>query len=242
MKLAGQAIRISTLLLTLPLAVQAEDFPVKASANLALTSNYVWRGFTQTNEDPAIQGGFGFNHESGASLSVWGSNVKFLEDETVSPEDRADLEFDVSLGYEKQLPTGTSYKAGYTYYSYPGAGSDLNYNFSELTLGLGYTTQGIGTSLSYSYAPDFFGGVGKAHHYDLTINYTYPNKGVGLEGQIGQQTFKDNEKAGDDYLHYSLSVFYLYSDVKVSLSYSNTDLDKVEAAKDQVFFTLSKSF
>ena len=52
------------------------------SANVALTSNYIFRGQTQNNEDPALQGGFDFEHGSGFYAGVWGSNVDFGGDES----------------------------------------------------------------------------------------------------------------------------------------------------------------
>ena len=47
------------------------------SGNVALTTDYVWRGVSQTDEGPAVQGGFDYEHESGFSAGVWGSNVDF---------------------------------------------------------------------------------------------------------------------------------------------------------------------
>ncbi|RLA37810.1 MAG: hypothetical protein DRR03_01810 [Gammaproteobacteria bacterium] len=47
-------------LLAAPILTHAE-----IAANVALTSDYVWRGVSQTNEDPAILGGFDYEHDSG---------------------------------------------------------------------------------------------------------------------------------------------------------------------------------
>ena len=46
------------------------------SANVAFSSDYVWRGMTQS-DGPAIQGGFDFEDESGFYAGIWGSNVNF---------------------------------------------------------------------------------------------------------------------------------------------------------------------
>ena len=45
------------------------------SANVALTSDYIFRGISQNESDPAIQGGFDVAHTSGIYAGVWGSNV-----------------------------------------------------------------------------------------------------------------------------------------------------------------------
>ena len=47
------------------------------SANVAFASDYVWRGMTQTAEEPAISGGFDIAGESGLYFGTWASNVEF---------------------------------------------------------------------------------------------------------------------------------------------------------------------
>ena len=60
------------------------------SANVTFTSDYVWRGMTQS-DGPAIQGGFDFEDESGFYAGIWGSNVNF--------NDGAGSELDYYAGY-----------------------------------------------------------------------------------------------------------------------------------------------
>jgi hypothetical protein len=45
------------------------------SGNITLTSDYIWRGVSQTTGDPALQGGVAYSHENGFYAGVWGSNV-----------------------------------------------------------------------------------------------------------------------------------------------------------------------
>ena len=52
--------------------------PHTLTANIGLTSNYVFRGISQTGGKPAIQGGFDYTHASGIYLGTWGSNVSWL--------------------------------------------------------------------------------------------------------------------------------------------------------------------
>ena len=131
MKLSRKTILAGTLLVALPIANAAEG-PFEYSANVALTSDYVWRGYTQTDEGFATQGGFDINHETGIYVGTWGSNVKFLEDNTVEPSDRADVELDLYLGYGGELDHGVSYDVQVTRYMYPGSGSDLNYSIGNI--------------------------------------------------------------------------------------------------------------
>jgi len=80
--------------------VHAEDSPHEFSANVALTTDYRFRGLSQTNEDPAIQGGFDYGY-SGDALpvsfyaGVWASSLDF----DVADPDDADLEIDFYGGF-----------------------------------------------------------------------------------------------------------------------------------------------
>jgi len=66
MKSSTKVLSISALALaTLAPAAQAE-----ITANVALTTDYVWRGVSQNQEDPALQGGFDYAHDSGFYLSA----------------------------------------------------------------------------------------------------------------------------------------------------------------------------
>ncbi|GEM_PF-3780681 len=49
------------------------------SGNAAFKSDYVFRGFSQTDEEPSVQGTIALNHDSGFAASLWGSNINFSE-------------------------------------------------------------------------------------------------------------------------------------------------------------------
>jgi len=249
MKLSKRLLTTCVLLASLPTAQAATEIgDFEFSANVALTSDYVFRGFTQTDEGWAIQGGFDINHGSGFSVGVWGSNVKFLENDTVAPEDRADIEIDLYVGYGNELDSGFSYDLSALYYLYPGAGSDLNYDYSEFHLAMGYSLP-VGTEfgLSYDYAPKWSGETGKAHAYAFNIGHSLSN-GLGFGAYVGQQIFDENDKVElDDYVYYGASISYGVADFELSLNFSDTDLDNAEGfaderADERVFFMVSKSF
>ncbi len=48
-------------------------------ANIGATSNYVWRGVTQTSDDATLQGGVDYSNEDGFSLGAWASDVKWVD-------------------------------------------------------------------------------------------------------------------------------------------------------------------
>ncbi len=55
--------------------VLAEDSPHSFSANVGVVSNYLWRGVTQADDGPAVQGGVDYAHSSGFYLGTWVSNI-----------------------------------------------------------------------------------------------------------------------------------------------------------------------
>lgn len=214
----------------------AVDNPFSVRGNLSLTTDYLVRGITQTNEGPALQGGLDINHESGAYAGVWGSSLNFSE---AAIEDRAHVEVDYSLGYAQQLPTGTRYGVEWVYYTYPDANSEFNYDNHEVSLNLGYVKADTALGLTYAYSPEAFGEGGQAHYFELQLNQRLA-QGVGFNAYAGQQIYSDDEKGGEDYMNYGVSLSYSIPNFfDVSINYADTDLDNVESS---TFFKISKDF
>ena len=94
---------------------------VQTSGNAALLSDYVWRGTTQTQGDPAVQAGFKVAGESGFYGMVWGSNVEF------APETHASSELDFIVGWSGALGDTVALDVNFTHYHYPSATVDLNW-------------------------------------------------------------------------------------------------------------------
>ncbi len=81
------------------------------TANVGVTSNYVFRGVTQTDDSPAVQGGIDFTHNSGLYAGIWGSNV----------EDNAGndgFEYDLYVGYNFRVNDKVGFDVGYITYQY----------------------------------------------------------------------------------------------------------------------------
>jgi uncharacterized protein (TIGR02001 family) len=211
-------------------ATEQNTSPLEFSANVAITSDYVFRGYTQTDENIALQGGFDVAHKSGFYAGTWGSNVKFLDG------DEANIEIDLYLGFANELSNGLSYDLGWIYYAYPGADSNLNYDSQELKLALGYAIDGLALGAEYYYSPDFF-GAGKAHYFTTNVGYTFAND-ISLSAHVGRQNFDDNDS---DYTDYGVSASYALSGFDLSLNYSDTNVD-TPAADSRISFTVGKSF
>lgn len=127
-------------LLTLAAAAQASDAPAASdyalTANLTLASQYRYRGLMQTNNKPAIQGGFDLAHASGFYLGNWNSSISWLNDS--NSDVSAPVEMDFYGGYKANLAQDVPLDVGVLQYYYPGK--------LGLTKDFG---QGLSVSLAY---------------------------------------------------------------------------------------------
>ena len=85
------------------------------SANVSFATDYIWRGMTQTGEEPAISGGFDYAADGGFYAGIWGSNVNFSEG--------AGSELDVYFGYAFETESGIGIDISYVDFKY------INFNY-----------------------------------------------------------------------------------------------------------------
>lgn len=186
------------------------------SGNVALASDYVFRGFSQTQGDPAIQGGFDGGHDNGLYAGVWASNV---ESDPAAPVnyDGANVEMDIYAGWEADFDA-ISIDMGYLRYQYPGTDTGAN-NTNEFHVGTGYETSVVSTSLTLHYSPDYF-GADEAFYWDLGIDAPLP-KNVMLTAHYGFTDYDDNA-LGDDYADWRVGLSTERGGFGFDLSYFDT--------------------
>lgn len=221
---------VSLAALALPTVAFAQDssiLPGEFSGNVGFVSDYTYRGISQTDEKAAIQGGIDWSHDSGFHLGVWGSNVDFNE---TPPVDGASAEIDVYGGWGNSIGP-FSYDIGFIYYAYPGADSNLEYDFVEGTLSGGYTiTEGLDVGAFYAYSPDFFGTVDEAHYLEGQASYSFDvGVPVTLAATVGHQWL---EGAAVDYTNWSTTASFDLDSFTLGVSYRDTDLSKAQCGGD----------
>jgi len=102
------------------LAQAAEPTPEHTlTGNVGLYSQYIFRGLTQTNRDPALQGGFDYSHSSGFYAGTWASNISWLRDGGYY-NGSGSLEWDFYGGYKWGFAPDFTLDLGTLYYWYPG--------------------------------------------------------------------------------------------------------------------------
>jgi uncharacterized protein (TIGR02001 family) len=194
------------------------------SANVGATSNYLWRGVSQTDNAAAISGGIDYANDAGFYAGTWASNIDFGDD--------ASAELDFYLGFNGQLNKNVSYDVGYIYYAYPDSAQidpSNEYDFGEVYGSLAYSY----FSLSASY------GVNNDSGAEFADSSLYVSAGAEFEVadgltlafHIGDYSF-DDKMVAQDYNDYSVSL----SKDSFTFVVSDTDMDN-----DDMKFVISYS-
>ena len=214
---------------------------------VAVVSNYIRRGFSQTDDGPALQGGVGLRHETGFLLGMWGSNVDFND-----PDD-THFEMNYYAGLAQEWRNGFGMDIGTIFYVYPDAPGALDYDYHEFYLGVGYRLMDARLKVKYSYAEDFFGvGDKSASYIETNVSYALPYK-ITLHAHAGHSfgpaiESMDTTGAGihsyDDY-NLGIATELLGVDVDLSVYSVNGDARKLSPtthADDSIALGVSKSF
>ncbi len=214
-------------------AAHAGDGPF--TANVGLVSDYAYRGWSQTDERPALQGGFDYAHDSGLYAGVWGSNVSWLSD--ASPNVSNSLELDLYGGYKGTIGA-IGYDVGLLQYYYPGS-YPKGFNSPDTLEGyIGLSWEFL--SFKYSYAfTDLFGydKSDGSQYYDLGAAVDVGG-GFTLAAHVGYSDIKGQ----DDYTDWKLGVTKEFGGFNFGLHYVDTDVDNADLADERVILSIAKSF
>ncbi len=188
------------------------------SANVALTTDYTWRGFSQNSENPSIQGGF--DYANGAFYAgTWAAIVDF---------GGGNMELDLYGGFAGETESGLSWDLGAIGYIYPDT-EDLD--FLEIYGGLGY---------------EFSGGVGVGGYVyfdpDNETVYAEGSASYGFSDAFSADVTVGNYLDGfDEYTNYSLGGTFSTDFADFDLRFWGTDVDGDDLAEERVILTVSKS-
>ena len=199
--------------------VQAQQ--LEMSYNVGVTSDYVWRGFSQTNEGPAAQGGIDATYGM-FYAGVWGSNLDFA-DLVPSGDSSADWEVDLVAGIKPKLGM-FEFDLGLIYYMYPGASdSAAEYNFLELKAGVGTSFDKLSVGATVYYSPETYAKGGSTWVYEGTAEYALPMD-FAVSGTIGRYTYDDTPSS--DYTYWNAGLSKSFGDHwTIDARYWDTNVD-----------------
>lgn len=216
----------------------------EVSMNIGATSNYIWRGMTQTADDSAISGGLDYSHDSGFYAGTWLSSLGG------AAADAPGTEFDYYVGFGGAVGE-FSYDVNVAAITYPQID---DWDFTELGVSGSYSYFTVG--LNSTIASDVEDLDGSAEQYIEGDLYTYVSASFPLENDYsvgatyGSYAFEDDGVAGAelDLTHYQLSVTKSAGDFgDVTLAYDANDMDDDPATaykedSGKVSVSWSKSF
>ena len=190
------------------ITAQAADTPsaFTTTGNVAFTSDYVFRGISQTGGHTALSGGFDVAHTSGLSAGVWASNISWAPSTS--------LEVDLYANYGFSLSKDFSATVGYLAYVYEGNSS---INTGEINASV--SAYGFTAKLSHA-VTDYFGIAGSGTQY-YELNYAYEVaaiKGLSLALHYG---VTDGKNAASNDKDYAIGLSYPVAGFTGTVSYSN---------------------
>ncbi len=206
MKKTLLSLAAATVVSTMPVLVHAEDAN-PLSFNVSLTTDYRYRGISQSRLKPALQGGADYALPNGFYVGTWGSTISWIKDAgTIAGVDTgsAPVEIDFYGGYKGEIQKDFGYDVGLLQYWYPSNKlSNLAANANTLEL-YGALTFGPAT-LKYSHSlTNLFGSLDSKGSGYLDLSATFDVSGFSVTPHIGHQKVK-NWSYGS-YTDYSLTV------------------------------------
>ena len=223
---------------TAPAPEAPEASPI--TANVTVVNDYRYRGMTQSNYKPAIQGGFDYAHESGFYIGNWNSSISWIGDSypantggrTSAPS--APIEMDFYAGFKKELiGAGFASDIGVLQYYYPmanapanacgGTGANAgarnvcgaNPNTTELYVAQNFTFGPLTGFAKVSYSLSNIFGINNSsgsYYPDLTMNYDTGVWGLALNGHVGYQYVSNTQTLS------GVSYNFSYTDWKLGIT------------------------
>ena len=200
--------------------VEEEEAVHSFSATMTGVSDYVFRGISQTQEDPTFQASVDYAHISGFYAGIWGSGVDFTPEDTLpEDEDDADVEIDYYVGFGSDFNDTFGYDVSFVYYTYPGTADGVDYDYPEL---IGKLTGWGWLTFTLGYSWDEFNSGETGIYYNLGGEWALPaeftaNAGIGY--------FDLDDVLGDSYVDWTVGVSRSIGFVDLSFGYFDTNND-----------------
>ena len=235
------------LFLAFMLAIGFATAQAQVSGNLGLTSDYRFRGVSQTQNAPAVQGGIDYNHKSGFYVGNWNSSVS-----SQMYTNGAGVESDLYAGFKKDIYKGITIDVGSYNYFYPRAtnGTSTNFDTNELFAGVGYGPISLKYSQSLS---NYFGTANSKNSQYFQADVVQPlgNSKISLLAHAGRTEVNNNSSLnytdynvglGYDLQGWQLAARYYINDSKTSTFMTANTIGGQKLYKDAAVFSVSKSF
>jgi uncharacterized protein (TIGR02001 family) len=222
--------------------------PPPISATITFTTDYRFRGISQTSRAPGYQGSLDFEYELAPYATIfagiWSSNINF---------GTAFVEIDVYGGLKGKITDQLSYTLQFVGYLYPGEGNG-QVNYFEVIPSLSYDFGILSLTGGVALSPNYTGNSGFAAwpYVDVSVpiplDIVKPYKLAAI-GHFGYQAIDRNSKFGaPDYAEWAVGVGATVYGFDLQLKYVDTDLKRGQCFGGErwcsagVVFQVSKKF
>jgi uncharacterized protein (TIGR02001 family) len=220
----GMALAVSAIPATAFAQDEEPSDSITITGGATVVSDYRFRGFSQSNEEAAIQGTFTIAHDSGFYLGTWGSSIGFANG----------TEIDVYGGFATELTPGLTGDIGVTAYLYPGANNATVIEpYAALTGSIGPASVKGGVAWAPS-GQDSLGDASAIYLY-TDVGVAIPDTPVKLKAHLGYAK-SDSFLGGldGDVIDYSVGVDFTWKVLTLGVAYINTDAPKIGGFKEAI--------
>ena len=227
----------------MPAAQDAREF--KFSWNLGVTNDYVFRGFSQNQRKPSVEGGLDITYGT-FYAGLWAANVNFTPATDFNGfAVKAPVELDLYMGFKPVLKSASgdyNFDFGVIGYTYPGQNSgSATLTYGELKAGVNHDIWKDGNlSQTFFYSPAYSLATGTAFTSETTFTQTLAAHGKwvpSVSGTYGHQwgnrlAFQTLIGNGSkEYGYFNAGTTFTYdSKLSLDLRYWGTDLKNNNAA------------
>lgn len=222
------AVLAAALLAGPALAQEKPNDKLTFTANVTGVSEYSFRGISQTDNNPALQGSLeaaiAITPSVTGYISLWGSNVHFVPEVA---NGGASAEVDFTVGFRGTVDS-FGWDVKYIYYAYPGATSTLNYDFQEVAAAVNYDFGFVIPTLGVNYTNQFFGDSGKATYVygGVKVPIPFTEFSPRVVANVGRQKVEANATYGvPDYTDWNVGLFAtFFGALDVGIQYVDTNI------------------
>ena len=189
-------------------ALTSGNLLAEASVNAGATTNYVWRGVTQSTDTASVFGGLDWSHESGVYVGVWTGSLV------------GSTETDIYAGFAGEAGA-LGYDVGVLTYQYSQA-PDINFTEVYLNLSFGDFAVGVASTVDSAIGNED----AKFDKGDMYVNASYGFKAGAFDASVygGSYMFENDNKVGNgdlDYMHYGVS----FTSGEVTMALEKNDIE-----------------
>lgn len=214
------------------------------SGNAAVTSNYIFRGISQSGGDPAVQAGLDYDLSAiapGFAVGAWASSIDFGNTAGGSPI--APMELDLYGSYTGSFTDEFGYSAGVIGYLYPNTANGSAFDWVEMWGGLSYNFGAFTVSGKFYYSPDYV-QLG-THELYYTAGVAVPLGDIfSVSANIGHTDLGSSVfPVIKDYTDWNISLAATMDNFTVTVGYAGTDsLNGAYKIKSGPFQTTNQAF